>query len=255
MDHTLPEPAQQRATAQMALVVVLYQAGAEQLALGLVRAWAPTVPAAILSTLHIAEEGGTEEAWGEVSSRLGRAGLDLSRLVLAGVGRAQDMALQLAFGQAAAGCTGVLACGNVLLPLAALAGQPLPGRPKLRLVWTADDTLFSAAALGDLLRCLRVSGLDAQGAVLPRAVRPATELGGGPAFDLPLVRLGGAYVAELVAVALGGAPRLSDSPSGARDRLPVDRTGSGLPGVGTSDSLGTILLWAALPSSTARSSS
>lgn len=225
MDHTLPEPAQQRATAQMALVVVLYQAGAEQLALKLVRAWAPTVPAAILSTLHIAEEGGTEEAWGEVSSRLGRAGLDLSRLVLAGVGRAQDMALQLAFGQAA-GCTGVLACGSLLPPLAALARQPLPGRPKLRLVWTADDTLFSAAALGDLLRCLRVSGLDAQGAVLPRAVRLATELGGGPAFDLPLVRLGGAYVAELVAVALGGAPRHSDSPSGARDGV-VRLTGEG----------------------------
>lgn len=215
MDHTLPEPARQRATAQMALVVVLYQAGTEQLALGLVRVWAPTVPAATLSTLHIADEGGSEEAWEEVSSKLGQAGLDLSRLVLAGVGRAQNTALQLAFGQAAAGCTGVLACGDVLPPLAVLARQPLPGRPKLRLVWTADDTLFSAATLGDLLRCLRLAGLDAQGAVLPGATRPATEVGGSPTLDLPLVRLGGAYLAELVAVALGGAPCLSASPARA----------------------------------------
>ncbi len=202
MDHSLPEQAWQRAAARTALVVVLHRAGAERVALGLVRAWAPAVPAAALSTLRIADEDGVGRAWQEVASRLGRAGLNPSRLVLAGVGGAQGTALRLAFEQAALGCAGVLACGGVL-PLAALAGRPSPGRPKLRLVWTADDPLFGAAALGGLLRCLRAAGLDAQGAVLPGAASPAVEAGDGPAPGLPLVRLAGAYLAELVAVALG----------------------------------------------------
>lgn len=205
MNRSLPEPAPQGNAAQAACAVVLHGAGAEQVALGLVRAWAPTVPAAVLSTLRVADDDGGRRAWEEVASRLGQAGLGPSRLVLAGVGDAQTTALQLAFGQAAVGCAGVLACGNVLLPLAALAGQPMRGRPKLRLAWTADDPLFSAAVLGDLLRCFRRAGLDAQGAVLPRTVRLPAEVGGGPALDLPLVRLGSAYLAELVAVALGGA--------------------------------------------------
>ena len=213
MDHSLPEPAPQRVPAPAAYAVVLHQAAAEQVALGLVRAWAPIVPAAVLSTLRVADADGERRAWEEVASRLGQAGLGPSRLVLAGIGDAQNMALQLAFGPAAVGCAGVLACGNVLLPLAALAGQPMRGRPKLRLAWTADDPLFSAAALGDLLRCFRSAGLDVQGAVLPRTARLPTEAGGGPALGLPLVRLGSAYLAELVAVALGGAPRTRAAPS------------------------------------------
>ncbi len=203
MDHSLPEPAWQRAAARTALVVVLHRAGAERVALGLVRAWAPAVPAAALSTLRIADEDGVGRAWQEVASRLGRAGLNPSRLVLAGVGGAQGTALRLAFEQAALGCAGVLACGGIVLPLAALGRHSSPGKPKLRLVWTADDPLSSAAALGGLLRCLRAAGLDAQGAVLPGALSPAVEAGGGPAPSLPLVRLAGAYLAELVAVALG----------------------------------------------------
>ena len=166
--------------------------------------------------MRVADEDGGREAWEKVASRLGQAGLDPSRLVLAGIGDAQNMALQLAFGQAAVGCAGVVACGNVCLPLAALAGQPMWGRPKLRLAWTAADPLFSAAALGDLLRCFRSAGLDVQGAVLPRTARLPTEAGGGPALCLPLVRLGGAYLAELVAVALGAALRAGSSPAGAR---------------------------------------
>ena len=127
MDHSLPEPAPQRVPAQAAYAVVLHQAAAEQVALGLVRAWAPIVPAAVLSTLRVADDHGGRRAWEEVASRLGQAGLGPSRLVLAGIGDAQNMALQLAFGPAAVGCAGVLACGNVLLPLAALAGQPMRG--------------------------------------------------------------------------------------------------------------------------------
>ncbi len=207
MDHPLPEPGRQRTAAQTALVVVLHQAGAEHIALGLTRAWAPAVPAAVLLALRVADETGAKEVWEEVAGRLERAGLDSSRLVLAGVGSVQHMVLQLAFGQAAAGCAGVLACGNVLLPLAVLAGQAKPGRPKLRLVWTVDDPLFSAAALGDLLRCLRVAGLDAQGAVLPGATRLPTEADGYLALDPSMVRLSRAYLAELVAVALSAAPR------------------------------------------------
>lgn len=216
MDRSLPEPASQRTTAQTAYVVVLHQAGAEHVALGLVRAWAPTIPAAVLSTLRVADDDGGTGAWAEVASRLAQAGLGPSRLVLAGIGDAQNTALRLAYGQAAAGCAGVLACGSVVLPLAVLAGQPMRGRPKLRLAWTADDPLFSAAVLGDLLRCFRSAGLDAQGAVLPRTARLPTEVGGGPALVLPLVRLGGAYLAELVAVALDAAFRAGSSPAGAR---------------------------------------
>ena len=219
MNHPLPEPGWQRAAEQTVLVVVLHQAGAEHMALGLTRAWAPAVPAAVLSALCVADENGAKEVWEEVAIRLGQAGLDPSRLVLAGIGNVQDMALQVAFGQAAAGCAGVLACGNVSLPLGMLAGQPKPGRPKLRLVWTADDPPFSAAALGDLLRCLRVAGLDAQGAVLPGATRLPTEADGYPALDPPLVRLSRAYLAELVAVALSAAPRPGGSPAWAEQDI------------------------------------
>lgn len=203
MNRPFPDPTRQRAAAQAALVVVLHPANAEHVALGLVRAWAPVVPAAKLSALSVAGEDGAERAREEVADRLGQAGLDPSRLVLAGVGGAQGTALQLAFGKAASGCAGVLACGDPFLPLAALAGQPLPGWPKLRLVWTADDPLSRAAALGSLLRCLRAAGLDAQGAVLPRPDRSFLDAGALP----PLVRRGGAYLAELVAVALNTPAR------------------------------------------------
>lgn len=205
MNRPFPDPTRQRAAAQAALVVVLHPANAEHVALGLVRAWAPVVPAAKLSAMSVAGEDGAERAREEVAGRLGQAGLDPSRLVLAGVGGAQGTALRLAFGKAALGCAGVLACGDPFLPLAALAGQPSPERPKLRLVWTADDPLSRAAALGSLLRCLRAAGLDAQGAVLPRPDRPFLDAGAG-AFP-PLVRRGGAYLAELVAVALSTPAR------------------------------------------------
>jgi hypothetical protein len=211
MDHTRPEPARQHERAQTALVLLLHRADAEHVALGLVRAWSPTVPTAILTTLRVAEEDGAEQAWKGVVGRLGQTGIDPSRLVLAGIGGAQQAALRLAFGPDALGCAGVLACGDIFLPLAALAGPSSPGRPKLRLVWTADDPLVSAAAPGDLLHCLRVAGLDAQGAVLPGAALRAAEAGSGP--GALLVRLAGAYLAELVAVALGGASWPRGSPA------------------------------------------
>ncbi len=203
MDHPLSWPAWQRAPAPAALVAVLHAPDGADLTSGLVRAWAPAVPAAVMSTMMIAGAGGVEEALEQIASRLGRAGLDVSRLVLAGVGGGEGTALQLVFGQAALGCAGIVACGDSLPPLLALGGLSATGRAKLRLVWTADDPLFCAEALGDLLRCFRAAGLDAQGAVVPRSNRLPPEVDGGP--SLPLVRLSGAYLAELVAVALDAA--------------------------------------------------
>jgi len=121
-----------------------------------------------MSTMLVAGDDGIAKTLAQIGRRLGEAGLDASSLVLAGVGGGEEMALQLAFGQAALACAGVVACGDSLPPLRMLRGPPEVGRAKLRLVWTTDDPLFCAAALGDLLRCLRTAGLDAVGAVLQR---------------------------------------------------------------------------------------
>ena len=203
MNHPPLWPVRQRAPAPAALVAVLHAPGGAELAHELVRAWAPAVPAAAMSTMPVAGASGVEEALEGIADRLGRAGLNVSHLVLAGVGGGEETALQLVVGPAALGCAGVVICGDSLPPLLALEGRPATGRAKLRLVWTADDLLLCAEALGDLLRRLRAAGLDAQGAVVPRSNRPAPEVDGGP--SLPLVRLGGAYVAELAAVALDAA--------------------------------------------------
>ena len=200
MNHPLPWPAWQRAPAPAALVAVLHAPGSAELAHELVRAWAPAVPTAAMSTMPVSGAGGADEALEGIADRLGRAGLNVSHLVLAGVGGGEETALQLVFGRAALGCAGVVICGDSLPPLLALGGRPAAGRAKLRLVWAADDLLLCAEALGDLLRRLRVAGLDAQGAVVPRSNRPAPGVDGGP--SLPSVRLGGAYLAELAAVAL-----------------------------------------------------
>ncbi len=208
MDHLLPSPARHRPSAQTALVAVLHSSSGTELAHELVRAWAPAVPAAAMSTMLVTGNDVIAETLAQIGRRLGEAGLDASSLVLAGVGGGEETALQLAFGQAALACAGVVACGDSLPPLRVLSGRPEAGRAKLRLVWTADDPLFCAAALGDLLRCLRTAGLDAAGAVLQRQKCPSREADGRQPSSLPLVRLGGAYLAELVAVALGSTGRL-----------------------------------------------
>jgi hypothetical protein len=209
MDHLLPPAARHRPLARTALVTVLHSSGGTGLADDLVRAWAPAVPAAAMSTMLVASGGGgIAETLAQIGRRLGEAGLDASSLVLAGIGGGEETALQLAFGQPALACAGVVACGDSLPPLRVLRGRPEAGRAKLRLVWTADDPLFCAAALGDLLRCLRAAGLDAAGAVLQRQDGPLRQADGRQPSSLPLVRLGGAYLAELVAVALGSTGRL-----------------------------------------------
>ena len=204
-----------------AMVVLLHPYGAEAAALALMRGWKPAVPTTALSALPVAGSTGTGQAWDAIVHGLERSGLPLSRLVLAGVAGAQDAALQLAFSPAAAGCAGVLALGDGLPPLTVLGDLPAEGRPRIRLVWTADDPLFCAAALGDMLRCLRATGLDAQGAVLARA-DPAARATGVSAPPPALLRLGGAYVAELVAVAMGGASRTRAAPYAAE---PASYTG------------------------------
>ena len=187
-----------------ALVVVLHPWSDAEAAHALTAAWAPTVPAAIISKLRVAGDGDIGEVSAQLAHGVEQAGLDTRRLVLAGIGDTAGMALQLALGQGAAGrwplgCAGVLACGNVLPPLGLLAGWSAL-QARLRLVWTADDPLFCAAALGDLLRCCRAGGVDAQGAVLARHGGAPGQGYRGPAPAL--VRLGRAYLAELVAVAL-----------------------------------------------------
>lgn len=208
MDHLLLSPDQSHAHVRTALVAVLHSPGGTGLAHELVRAWAPSVPAAAVSTMLVDGAGGIEEAREQIGCRLDQAGLAMSSLVLAGVGGGEEAALQLVFGQAGLACAGVVACGDSLPPLRVLGGWSEARRAKLRLVWTADDPLFCAAALGDLLRCLRAAGLDAQGAVLQRQDRPSRDVDGFRPPSLPMVHLARAYLAELVAVALGPAGRL-----------------------------------------------
>jgi hypothetical protein len=193
-------------------VVLLHPRAGTQVAHRLTRAWEPTIPAAKVSTLLIADSGGADEASAQIAGRLEQAGLDVAHLVLAGICGAEETALQLVFGSSALACAGVLACGDVLPPLALLAGSPARPGTRLRLVWKSDQPLFSATALGDLVRCLRAAGVDAQGSVLQRQHRPPGDAQGdcelSPAFE----RLGGAYLAELVAVALGAAPPVRARP-------------------------------------------
>ena len=73
--------------------------------------------------------------------------------------------------------------------------------------------MFCAAALGDLLRCLRVAGLDAEGTVVKgRGPSPGSE-SSTCSPEPALVRMGGAYLAELVALALDKAAYGTEVPS------------------------------------------
>lgn len=195
-------------SAETALVVVLHSWGDVEAAHALTAAWAPTVPAAAISMLRVADGGDIGEIAAQLAHRVEQAGLQAGRMVLAGFGGAAGMTLQLAVGQGASGrgplaCAGVLACGDVLPPLALLARRSVT-QARLRLIWAADDPLFCAAALGDLLRCCRAAGVDAQGAVLARHGGASGGDHDGPAPAL--VRLGAAYLAELVATALDAPP-------------------------------------------------
>ena len=214
MDNFFFSPAGQRTQAQTALVAVLHSHDGIDLAHELMLAWAPRVPAAAMSTVLVAGIGDLEGVLEQIAYRLGPAGLDVSCLGLAGVGGGEETALQLVFGQTALKCAGVVVCGDDLPPLQFSEQRPVVARAKLRLVWTADDPLLCAQALGDLLRLLRASGLDAQGTVLPRQDCPPREPGGRPVPPLPLMRLGGSYLAELVAVALDAASRPHVRPLG-----------------------------------------
>lgn len=221
MDHPPPLPAQGRANlpgrAPAALVALLHGAGGVAFAQELVRAWVPLVPAAAVVAVPADGPGRAADAQGAVGRLLRQAGLPASSLVLAGAAGGEGAALHLAFGPGGLACAGVVACGDGLPPLRMLGGCLAPHRARLRLVWTAEDPLFCAAALGGLLRCLRAAGLDAQGAVLPREDRPSRGAGGYPAacrLHPPLVHLGGAYVAELVAVALASASCSPSRPAG-----------------------------------------
>lgn len=201
-------PRDRPASAETALVVVLHSWSGAEAARALTAAWAPTVPAATVLMLRVVEGGDIGEVAAQLARRVEQAGLEAGRMVLAGIGGAAGMTLQLAVGQGATGrgplaCAGVLACGDVLPPLALLARRSAV-QTQLRLVWTGDDPLFCAAALGDLLRCCRDTGVDAQGAVLARHGGASGGDHGGPAPAL--VRLGAAYLAELVAMALDASP-------------------------------------------------
>jgi len=91
--------------------------------LELIRAWAPTVPGAIISALNIGEEDSFERVGkGSRSRSNGRAGVDRSRMVLVGVESAQSTAVRLALDPTVISCAGVLACGSPCLLLSALAG-------------------------------------------------------------------------------------------------------------------------------------
>jgi hypothetical protein len=188
------------------LAVLLHPPGAAAAACELARAWRPAVPAADVTTLSVPEGRAGTAVSALLARRLDRARLDTARLVMAGVYGAEGTALQLAFGEGALGCAGVLACGGAL-PLLEPLGAPARSRTRLRLVWEADNPLSYAAALGGLLHRFRAAGLDAQGAVLGREGGPPAGSYTGRGPSPALVRLGGAYLAELVAVALGAAPR------------------------------------------------
>jgi len=205
MDDLPTLPVRSPPSVQAALVAVLHSPRGTRLAHDLVRAWGPMVPAAVMATILVDSADGIAEPRAQIGCNLRQSGVDVSSLVLAGVGGGEQAALQLAFGQAAVPCVGVVACGDSLSPLCVLGGQPEASRAKLRLVWTAGDPLFCSAVLGDLLRCLRTAGLDAQGAVLQGRDRQPTEVHGN--LPPPLVHLAGAYVAELVAIALSSKSR------------------------------------------------
>jgi hypothetical protein len=176
-------------------VVVLCAPDSAPHALKLSRSWTPRVPAAAVRLLRVCDHDGIEEIASTLDS------FRTKRLVLVGIGETAATALQLAFSGDGPACAGVLACGDVLPPLALLTEDLVRSRTRLRLVWMSADPLFSAGALGDMLAWFLAAGLDAQGTVLDGRARSGPE----PADPDPtLARMAGAYLAELVAFALFG---------------------------------------------------
>jgi hypothetical protein len=203
------------------LVVLLHPPEVAHLADSLAVAWAGVVPAAEVSLLPVMAGEDRATISLELAARLRSAGLESSRLVLAGVFGAEEVVLQLVTGSAGQACAGVLACGGVLPPLGLLRETPVQFRPRLRLVWTSEEPMVCAATLGDLLRRLRVAGLDAEGTVV-KGRRPSPDLGSGQSDPEPaLVRMGGAYLAELVALALDRSSR-RDTPIDSTPALATD---------------------------------
>ena len=179
-------------------VVVLCAPDSVPHALKLSRSWMPTVPAARIRVLCVGDHDGIEEIASTLDS------LRTKRLVLVGIGETAATALQLAFSGDGPACAGILACGDVLPPLALLTEKLVRSRTRLRLVWTSADPLFIAGALADMLAWFRAAGLDAQGTVLDGGARSGHE-SADP--DPTLARMAGAYLAELVAFALFGRER------------------------------------------------
>jgi hypothetical protein len=190
------------APARAVLVVLLHPPEAAQVADSLAVAWAQVVPGAEISLLPVVAGEDRANVALELAARLRSAGLDTSRLVLGGVFGAEEMVLQLVTGSAGQACAGVLACGDVLPPLGLLRAAPVQFRPRLRLVWKSDEPMFCAAELGDLLRWLRIAGLDVEGTVVNGRNRSPDLEGSTHSPEPALVRMGGAYLAELVALAL-----------------------------------------------------
>lgn len=191
------------ASATGALAILLHPARQAAPARELARLWGSRVPSARVSTLSLREYccSQVEDVAADLASRLRRAAVLPSRLVLAAVCGAEDSALQLIFGDPPFPCVGLLVCGEAPMPLAPLSTSRGVSQVKLRLVWSRVDPLSGAAALGGLLECFRMVGIDAQGGVVGtpgESSAPGCELS---APQSPIARLGGAYFVELMAFA------------------------------------------------------
>jgi hypothetical protein len=208
MNHIFADPVLQGAAIARALVVMLHLPGIAGPAGKLAEAWRPVVPAARIELQSVPEGLGADATLELLGGLLDRAGLPPERVALVGVCGAEDVALQLALRRDALAWAGLLLCGSALPPLTPLADISLHRGTRLRLIWQASDPLLHAVALGELLRWIRVAGLDAQGCVLEQGTSVPDGAGVGCAPSPALVRLGGAYLAELIATALHGAPQL-----------------------------------------------
>ena len=194
------------------LVVVLHTPAEAALALHLIRAWAPTVPAGCF--VGAAVEPCDLAAVTERLQTLMRDGVQVpEHTILVGICGAANLALRIGLAPDAWAFAGVLVCGPMLVPLSPFAQGGTASGARLRLIWTAQDSLQVSAALGALLQYLREAGLDAQGAVLGSPYCGPGYGDEGCARAVALVRLSGAYLAELVAYALGPSSPIQATPA------------------------------------------
>ena len=159
--------------------------------------------------LRVADGGDIGEVTAQLAHRVEQAGLEAGRMVLAGIGEAAGMALQLAVGQGGdrartAGVrwrAGVRRCSAAAGAAGTAVRRPGPAAPGLD--GGRPAVLRGGAGRPAPLLPRRRGGTRKAPCWRGTGAHPA----GTTAAPAPaLVRLGAAYLAELVAMALGASP-------------------------------------------------